>query len=148
MACSRPHVRFYSAFTAYNRHVGLFSSDNKHVAIKILSGYATRLNREQKLRELEVFQCLASADPKDTSNHCASLLTHFTHPGIEKDDGEHLCLVTELFTSNVQDVREALPDTFIPVPTVKRILKHVLLGIAHLHKHGIAHTGMFAPLRS
>jgi serine/threonine-protein kinase SRPK3 len=112
------------------------------VAIKILTGHATRLNRERKLRELEVLQRLSSATPND---HCARLLTQFTHPGID-DDGEHLCLVTELFSSNIQDVLKALKgqrDVFIPVPAIKRILRHLLLGIEHLHHmSGIAHTGI------
>ena len=109
------------------------------MAIKILSGYATRLNREHKLRELEVLQRLSSVTPND---HCTRLLTQFVHPGFDEDD-EHLCLVTKLFRSSVQDSLEAWQDGFIPVPAVKRILRHVLLGITHLHKCGIAHTGMF-----
>ena len=113
------------------------------MAIKILTGYATVLNREHKLRELEVLQRLSSVAPDESYNHCASLLTHFVHPGID-DDKEHLCLVTELFSSSVQDVLEGLQGGFIPVPTVKLILRHVLLGITSLHKCGIVHTGMFA----
>jgi serine/threonine-protein kinase SRPK3 len=111
------------------------------VAIKILTGYATELNREQKLRELEVLQRLSSVTPND---HCARLLTHFVHPGFD-DDGEHICLVTELLSSGVQDNLVSLhhEDRFIPVPAVKRMLRHVLSGIAHLHMSGIAHTGMF-----
>ena len=114
-----------------------------HVAIKILTGYATRLNREQKLRELEVLQRLSSAFPEEPDDHCAKLLTQFVHPGID-EDGEHLCLVMKLFLSNLEDMQEALQDTFLPVPTAKRILRHILLGIARLHKCGVAHTGMFA----
>lgn len=124
-----------------------FSSDNTHVAIKILTGYATRLNREHKLCELEVLQRLSSALPEDSDDHCTRLLTQFVHPGID-DDGEHLCLVTELFLSNVQDAQTALQDESIPVPTVKRILRHVLLGIARMHKCGVAHTGMFTSLKT
>ncbi|KAF8335635.1 kinase-like protein [Amanita rubescens] len=86
--------------------------DNVHVAIKILTGHATFLNREHKLRELEVLQRLRSVTPDGSYDHCASLLTQFT---LQK-------------------------GKFIPVPTVKRILRHVLLGIARLHKCGIAHT--------
>ena len=121
--------------------IHLSSSDNVHVAVKILSGYATRLNREHKLRELEVLQRLSSITPND---HCAKLLTQFVHPGLD-DDKEHLCLVTELFGSSVQDTLEALEvqDRFIPVPAVKRMLRHVLLGIVRLHMCGIVHTGMF-----
>ncbi|KAF8814548.1 kinase-like protein [Phlegmacium glaucopus] len=113
--------------------------DNTHVAIKILTGYATHLNRDHKLRELEVLQCLSSVTPDDSSDHCARLLAHFIHPGID-EDGEHLCLVTELFWSNVQDSQANLQGGFLPVPTVKQILRHLLLGIARLHKCGIAHT--------
>lgn len=109
------------------------------MAVKILKGYATGLNRQHKLRELEVLQRLSSVTPND---HCAKLLTQFVHPGFD-DDEEHLCLVTELFGSSIQDTLEAHQDGFIPVPAVKRILRHVLRGIADLHMCGIAHTGIF-----
>jgi serine/threonine-protein kinase SRPK3 len=118
-----------------------------HVAIKILTGYATQLNREHKLRELEVLQRLSSVTPEKPDDHCASILTQFVHPGIDNDE-EHLCLVMELFTSNVEDVQGTLQDESIPIPTVKRILRHVLLGIARLHRCGFAHTGMFPLLRN
>ncbi|KAF9480886.1 kinase-like protein [Pholiota conissans] len=78
------------------------SIHNKHVAIKILNGYASVLNAEHKLRELDVLQHLSS--------------------------------------NNVQKILLSLPDGFIPVVTVKRILRHLLIGIAHLHKNGISHT--------
>ena len=113
------------------------------MAIKILTGYATYLNHEKKLRELEVLQRLQSVTPEESHDYCARLLAQFVHPGID-DDKEHLCLVMEPFSSSVQDVLEALQSRFIPVPTVRRILRHVLLGVAHLHKCGIAHTGMLA----
>jgi serine/threonine-protein kinase SRPK3 len=114
------------------------------VAIKILTGYATSLNREQKLREFEVHQRLSSVTPT-RNDHCVRLSTHFVHPGFD-DDGEHICLVTELLGPNVQVTLNSLQleDGFIPVPAVKRMLRHVLFGIARLHMCGIAHTGMFA----
>ncbi|KDR68899.1 hypothetical protein GALMADRAFT_128924 [Galerina marginata CBS 339.88] len=113
--------------------------DNTHVAIKILTGYSTHLNYEHKLRELEVLQRLSSVTTEHPTDHCGRLLSHFVHPGIE-EDGEHLCLVTELFWSNLQDVRKLLQPGLIPVQTAKRILRHLLLGIARLHSCGIAHT--------
>jgi serine/threonine-protein kinase SRPK3 len=76
------------------------------------------------------------------NDHCASLLTQFVHPGSD-DDKEHLCLVTELFSCNLENTLETLQDGFISVPVAKRILRHVLLGITRLHMCGIAHTGMF-----
>ena len=122
-----------------------FSSDNTHVAMKILTGYATHLNRDHKLRELEVLQRLSSVTPDD-SDRCVRFLAQFTHPGID-EDGDHLCLVTELFWSSVQECQATLQSGFIAVPTVKQILRHLLLGIARLHKCGIAHTGMLPLLR-
>jgi serine/threonine-protein kinase SRPK3 len=109
------------------------------VAVKILTGYATGLNREHKLRELDVYQRLSSVTPND---HCAKLLTQFVHPGSD-DDEEHLCLVTELFSSSVHDILALHENEFIPLLAVKRMLRQVLLGIAHLHMCGIAHTGMY-----
>ena len=110
-----------------------------HVAVKILTGYATGLNRELKLHELDVLQRLS---PVTINNHCAKLLTHFVYPGID-DDKEHLCLVTELFSSNLENTLKAQQGGFIPIPAVKRILTQVLVGIARLHGFGIVHTGMF-----
>ena len=121
----------------------LSSSNNAYVAIKILTGYATGLNHEHKLCELEVLQCLSLVAPEESYDHCAHLSTHFIHPGIE-DDGEHLCLVMELFSSTIQHSLNALQGGFLPILSVKQILRHLLLGIAHLHKCGIVHTSMFA----
>ncbi|KAH7918638.1 kinase-like protein [Leucogyrophana mollusca] len=120
------------------------SRKNNCVAIKILNGYASQLNREDKLQELKVLQRLSCASPSplpaETSTHSGRLLTHFYHPGIE-EDGEHLCLVMKLLGSDVQAFRENLPNHgYLPLPIVKRILRHVLLGIAHAHARGIAHT--------
>jgi len=69
-------------------------------------------------------------------------LNQFVYSGID-DDGEHLYLVTEPFSSSVQNSQEALKDEFI-VPTMKQVLKPFLTGIARLHKSGIAHTGALA----
>jgi len=100
---------------------------------QILTGYATHLNHDHKLRELEVLQRLSSVTPVDSSNHCVRLVAQFNHPGID-EDGEYLCLVTELFWSNVQDIQATFQVGFIAVPTVKQILRHLLLGIARLYK--------------
>ncbi|KAF8886015.1 kinase-like domain-containing protein [Infundibulicybe gibba] len=82
-----------------------------HVAVKILTGCATRYNHEEKLEELAVFRRLDAA-PVEPYDHCAQLF----------------------------DVQQAIGDGFIPPKTAKRILRHLLLGIARLHEHGIVHT--------
>jgi len=57
-----------------------------YVALKILNGYASRLNREDKLQELKVLQCLSSDTSSslsvDPSGSFSRLLTHFYHQGI------------------------------------------------------------------
>ncbi|KAL6304603.1 kinase-like domain-containing protein [Sparassis latifolia] len=114
------------------------SKANRHVTVKILNGYTTQLNRENKLRELQVLQRL-SAPAVSNARSCARLLDHFYLPGIE-DDGEHLCLVTE-FGGSLHFVRQQLPDEgYIPLPIAKRILRDVLSALAHIHSLGIAHT--------
>ncbi|KAH0580374.1 hypothetical protein H2248_001875 [Termitomyces sp. 'cryptogamus'] len=111
--------------------------NDNFVAIKILSGYASQLNREEKLLELKILQLLSS----DTTSQAPApfvtkLLTCFYHP-VGEDDGEHLCLVMDLLCSGI---RSLLPS--LPLQIVKRMLRHVLSGIAHAHMRGIAHTDL------
>ncbi|KAF8653410.1 hypothetical protein AX16_003953 [Volvariella volvacea WC 439] len=45
------------------------------------------------------------------------------------------------FSYNFYQVLSSLPPReYLPIPVVKRVLRHVLLGIAHIHEHKIAHT--------
>ncbi|KAH7904191.1 kinase-like domain-containing protein [Hygrophoropsis aurantiaca] len=87
--------------------------NNDCVAIKMLNGCATQLNREDKLQELKVLQRFSfnspSPLPVETSIHSTRLLTHFYHPGIETDNREHLCLVMKLMGPNIHAIRERLP---------------------------------------
>ncbi|KXN87249.1 Serine/threonine-protein kinase SRPK [Leucoagaricus sp. SymC.cos] len=61
------------------------------------------------------------------------------HKGIEQD-GEHLCLALELERTTLDSVWSAQNIKFHPIPIVKRILRHILHGVAALHKCGVAHT--------
>ncbi|KAJ7720864.1 kinase-like domain-containing protein [Mycena maculata] len=113
---------------------------NSHVAVKILSGYASQLNAEMKLRELTVHERL-SALPAEETKHCSQLIAHFIHKGIEKD-GDHLCLVLKLEQATLAAVHNEHRGEFYPVPIVKRILLHILRGLAALHKCRVAHTDL------
>ncbi|OCH87802.1 kinase-like protein [Obba rivulosa] len=57
--------------------------------------------------------------PGSTSSHCITLLHHFTQPG-----------------------KQATDDSPLPFPLAKRILLHILRGIAHMHKCGVVHTDL------
>ncbi|GLB43155.1 putative protein kinase domain containing protein [Lyophyllum shimeji] len=111
---------------------------DRYVALKILTGHASQLNAGKVLRELAVHKRLASL-PADESKHCSRLITHFTLKGIE-EDGEHLCLALELERATLESVWNAQNVKFYPIPIVKRILRHVLHGMAALHKCGVVHT--------
>lgn len=110
-----------------------------HVALKILSGYASHLNEYRNLRELEIHQRLASL-PAEENQYCTRLVTHFVHKGIEQD-ANHLCLALELEQANLGAVWHEHKIKHYPIPIVKRILRHMLHGMAAAHKSGIAHTG-------
>jgi serine/threonine protein kinase len=131
----------YKIFPPLSSESNLLFSTNTFVALKILTGAATQLNREHKLRELEALNLLKSGDLA----HVVRLSDYFYHTGIE-EDGEHLCMVTELQHSTVQSIRQSIPDGFIPVQVSKRILLHTLRGLAAMHPFRIAHTGKYALL--
>ena len=79
--------------------------------------------------------------------HVISLLDCFALKG---PNGSHICLVTEALGPSLSDMLESTPEyrtgarsgfssSRFPLWMVKRILRHVLLGIAYLHSHGIIH---------
>ncbi|KAJ3493293.1 hypothetical protein NLJ89_g11053 [Agrocybe chaxingu] len=121
-----------SVWLAKDQHLG------RHVALKILTGYASRLNAENLLCELAVHKRLASL-PANETEHCNRLIAHFVHKGIE-EDGDHLCLALELERSTLKHIWRGHNFKFLPIPIVKRVLRHLLHGLAALHKCGVAHT--------
>ena len=73
-----------------------------------------------------------------TSPHCTLLLDEFTTPG-QGSAGQHLCFVMPVYGGNVKAMAKAR-TTRLPFPLVKRIVLHLLRGIAHTHGHGVVHT--------
>ena len=59
--------------------------------------------------------------------------------------GEHLCLVTEVLSYDLNFFRKAQPNSQVSIPIVKRIVRQILLGLDFLHVQcGIVHTGAMA----
>ena len=115
--------------------------EQKYVAIKALTGYATFIMQQGVSWELSALKRISS--PGSVSAHCLSLLSHFTHRG-RGNDGEHLCLVTDVMGGDVRSLQLSLtgePKVF-PLPLAKRILLHTLRGIAHIHSCGVVHTDL------
>ncbi|KAK0187959.1 kinase-like protein [Armillaria mellea] len=52
--------------------------------------------------------------------------------------GQHLCLVTKVLGGDVKSL--FLKRGIFPLPLAKRILLHLLRGIAHAHSRGVVHT--------
>ncbi|KAG6873941.1 hypothetical protein C0995_008980 [Termitomyces sp. Mi166 len=91
---------------------------DQFVAIKILIGYASQVNREEKLRESKVLQRLSVEDSvpmvsTPTSPFVTKLWSYFYHPGAE-GDGEHLCLVMDLLCSDVGRICFSLTRRWSP----------------------------------
>ncbi|THH03576.1 hypothetical protein EW146_g10394 [Bondarzewia mesenterica] len=91
--------------------------------------------------ELETLQRIASV-PSDHPTHCVSLLDHFFHPSKDDDGASHLCLVTDIFGGTVASLMQNHTGRGLPVPLAKRILRHMLIGLAHAHGHGVVHTDL------
>ncbi|KAF8885738.1 kinase-like domain-containing protein [Infundibulicybe gibba] len=111
--------------------------ENSHVAIKILNGYMTDLEKRGLVWERRALDQLSSPSP---SAHCLKLLSNFTIPG-KGSAGEHLCLVTQLLGGDVNSLHDK-HSTVFPFPLAKRILLHLLRGIAHAHSRDVVHTDL------
>lgn len=110
-------------------------SENTFVAVKVLTGHMTDLCEHAIAWEPDAFR-LISQTPR--SPHCPPLLDEFTFPG-EGSAGSHICFVMPLYGGDVRMLyRER--TTALPFPLAKRILLHLLCGIAHAHERGVVHT--------
>ncbi|KAJ7115880.1 kinase-like domain-containing protein [Mycena epipterygia] len=69
------------------------------------------------------------------SPHCVRLLDEFTTPG-RGSAGSHLCFVLPVYGGNVKALSNSRKDPF-DLPTAKRIILHLLRGIAHAHRRGV-----------
>ena len=110
--------------------------DKTYVVIKALTGYITRLHQESKLYEMRALTLLSSPQP---SPHCLHSLAIFTVPGTGSS-GDHLCIVTPVYGGDVKALLYA--NGIFPVPLAKRILLHLLRGLAFAHERGIIHTDL------
>ena len=96
--------------------------------------------------ELSIMNHLSQKIGSDsTSAHVITLLDSFDHQG---PNGTHLCLVLEAMGASVAAMREELPQnkpkrfghvSRYPKWMAKRVLTHMLRGIAFLHSRGVTH---------
>ncbi|KAF8653252.1 hypothetical protein AX16_004049 [Volvariella volvacea WC 439] len=110
---------------------------SSYVAMKILTGHATDLHRSGMLQELDILRHLKSSE----SSHCLQLLANFEYSGASDDDGNHICLVTELCATNAEHIWKGY-DRLMPIPLAKRILRDVVIGLCEMHAAGCVHTDL------
>ncbi|KDR74464.1 hypothetical protein GALMADRAFT_141499 [Galerina marginata CBS 339.88] len=121
------------------RALGWPAIKNEFVAVKGLTGYTTGLIHRGLVWEPEALRLLSRSS--NTSPYCLKLLSSFTIPG-KGSAGEHLCLVTQLLGGDVRSLHEWQNGKVFPLRLAKRILLHVLRGIAHAHRCGVVHTDL------
>ena len=103
--------------------------------MKALSGHVTNMYEHGVVWEAEALR-LVSRLP--TSPHCPQLLDDFTIPG-KGSAGSYKCLIMPVYGGDVKAFAKAR-TAFLPLPLVKRIVLHLLRGIAFAHERGIVHT--------
>ncbi|KAJ7435298.1 kinase-like protein [Mycena galericulata] len=108
---------------------------NRFVAVKALTGHITELNESGAYWEAEALRLVSAAAP---SPHCVRLLDEFTIPG-RGSAGSHMCFVFPVYGGDVKALSSSREHPF-DLPTAKRIILHLLRGIAHAHSRGIVHT--------
>jgi serine/threonine-protein kinase SRPK3 len=119
---------------------------DRYSALKVLTVEATSAINGKKLDEEGILRHIAKSR-KDVHHpgaaHVLSLFDTFRFLG---PLGEHLCLVTEVLSFDLNFFRKAQPHSQVSIPIVKRIVRQILLGLDFLHVQcGIVHTGAMAP---
>ncbi|KAF8573007.1 kinase-like protein [Ramaria rubella] len=108
-----------------------------YVALKVLNGYTTDLVSRGRVWKLEALKRISSP-PSDS--HYLRLLSSFSFLG-KGSAGRHLCYVTPVLGGDVKSLHNEHNQVF-PFPLAKRILLHLLRGIAHAHSRGVVHTDL------
>ncbi|KAG9227134.1 hypothetical protein CCMSSC00406_0010238 [Pleurotus cornucopiae] len=110
---------------------------SKYVAVKVLTGHATDLHERKMAWEEEALKRLTF--PSESEN-CVHILEYFTMKG-RGSAGSHLCFTMPLYGGDVRSLIQSRTSP-LPLPLVKRILLHLLRGIAFAHEREIVHTDL------
>lgn len=110
---------------------------NRDVAVKALTAFYTEALRNGVVWELGA---LTQTSASPSSPHCLQLQSSF----ILKQEHDHRCLITPIVHGDVYTLGYSLSpdDGHLPLPLAKRVVLHVLRGLAHAHERGVAHTDL------
>lgn len=109
-----------------------------HVALKVLAAHTSKVGLD--INELDILLNVTSKSATNPGTaHVLGLLDHFEHRG---PNGDHLCLVSKPMGPDMSVFRTLFPKAKIPVPTMKRVSKQLLLALSYLHDEcQVIHTG-------
>ena len=114
---------------------------NRHVAIKVLSAFASRELKAGRLVERELLRQVTTASPLHQGfGHVIHLLHEFT---FESAAGQHVCFVTDVLSYSLSGLQSRLKDPRLPLAFILCLTKHVLKGLEYLHDEcKVVHSGM------
>ncbi|KFK34556.1 hypothetical protein AALP_AA5G161300 [Arabis alpina] len=110
---------------------------SRYVALKVQK--SAQHYTEAAMDEITILQQIAEGDTDDTK--CVvKLLDHFKHTG---PNGQHVCMVFEYLGDNLLTLIKYSDYRGLPIPMVKEICYHMLVGLDYLHKQlSIIHTDL------
>ena len=109
----------------------------RYVALKVQK--SAQHYTEAAMDEIKILKQIADGDPDD-SKCVVKLLDHFKHSG---PNGNHVCMVFEFLGDNLLTLIKYTNYRGIPLPMVKEICRHVLIGLDYLHRTlSIIHTDL------
>ncbi|XP_077219891.1 uncharacterized protein LOC143854052 [Tasmannia lanceolata] len=122
---------FSTVWLAWDTH------NSRYVALKVQK--SAQHYTEAAMDEITILKQIAGGDPED--NKCVvKLLDHFKHSG---PNGQHICMVFEYLGDNLLTLIKYSDYRGIPLPMVKEICFHVLVGLDYLHRQlSIIHTDL------
>ncbi|KAL2984286.1 hypothetical protein AAZX31_12G079800 [Glycine max] len=118
--------------------VRCFSCGGRHyVALKIQK--SAQHYTEAAMDEIKILKQIAEGDPDD-KKCVVKLLDHFKHSG---PNGQHVCMVFEFLGDNLLTLIKYSGYRGLPLPMVKEICFHILVGLDYLHRElSVIHTDL------
>lgn len=91
---------------------------------------------EQAQDEIMLLEQLATGEGRGKA-HVVQMRGHFWHCG---PNGRHRCMVFEVMGENLLALVKHFNYEGIPMPFVRRLSRHTLLGLEYIHSRGVIHT--------
>ncbi|KAK7312620.1 hypothetical protein VNO77_36607 [Canavalia gladiata] len=111
--------------------------NSRYVALKIQK--SAQHYTEAAMDEIKILKQIAEGDPGD-KKCVVKLLDHFKHLG---PNGQHVCMVFEFLGDNLLTLIKYTDYRGLPLPMVKEICFHILVGLDYLHRElSVIHTDL------